>query len=115
MCDMQKYLPTSFFNAQEHYIVHLLHEIEMCGLVQTRTMFPVERYLKVLKKFVKQKACPEGSMLQGYLLFKSTVYFTKLCNELNIEGPQLWDSNQSEKVEGHVFIGRVKTREIKGG
>ena len=80
MCDMQKYLPTSFSNTQEHYIVHLLNEIDMCGLVQIRTMFPIEHYLKVLKKIVKQKARPEASMLQGYLFFKSTVYLTELCN-----------------------------------
>ena len=66
-------------------------------------MFPVEHYLKVLKKIVKQKAHPDGSMLQGYMLFKSIVYLTELCNELNIEEPQLWDSNQSEKFEGHVY------------
>ena len=89
MCDMQKYFPTSFFNAQEHYIVHLLHEIEMCGLVQTRTMFPIERYLKVLKKTVNQKPRHEGSMLQECLLFKSTFYLTELCKELNIEGPNM--------------------------
>ena len=70
MCDMQKYLPTSLFNAQEHYIVHILHEIEMCGPFQTRTMFPVEHYLKFLKKIIKKKARSERSMLQGYLLFK---------------------------------------------
>ena len=73
MCDMQKYFPTSFFNAQEHYIVHLLHEIEMCRTVRTRTMFPVENYLKVLKKNVKQMDRLEGSMIQGYMLFKSTI------------------------------------------
>ena len=87
MCDMEKYFPTSFFNAQEHYIVHLLYEIEMCGPIQTREMFPIERYLNVLKRFVKQKDRPEGSMLQGHMLFKSTVYLTELCKELNIEGP----------------------------
>ena len=87
MCDMQKYFLASFFDAQKHYIVHLLYEIEMCGPVQTRTMFPIEHYLKVLKMFVKQKVCPESSMLQGYMLFKSTVYLTELCKELNIEGP----------------------------
>ena len=114
MCDMEKYFPTSFFNAQEHYIVHLLYEIEMCGPVQTRTMFPIERYLNVLKRFVKQKAHPKGSMLQGYM-FKSIVYLTKLWKEINIEGTQLWDSNQSEKFEGHVFTRWAKTREIKGG
>ena len=91
MCDMQKYFSTSFFKAQEHYIVHLLYEIEMCGPIQTREMFPIEHYLKVLKRFVKKKARPKGSMLQGYMLFKSIVYLTKLCKELNIEGPRLWN------------------------
>ena len=89
MCDMQKYFPTSFFNAQEHYIVHLMHEIEMCGPVQTRTIFLFQRYLKVLKNFVKKKAHREGSMLQGCLLFKSKFYLTELCKELNIEGPTM--------------------------
>ena len=94
--------------------MHLLHEIDLYGPVQTRTMSPIECYSNVLKNFVKKKARPEGSMLQGYMLFKSTVYLTKLCKELNIEGLRLWDSKEIENVEGHVLRGLAKTREIKG-
>jgi len=41
MCEMQKYLPPSFFNAQEHYLIHQVEEIEMCGPVHTRSMWNV--------------------------------------------------------------------------
>ena len=33
MCEMQKYIPPTFFNAQEHYLIHQVEEIELCGPV----------------------------------------------------------------------------------
>jgi hypothetical protein len=53
MCEMQKYLPLTFFNAQEHYLVHQVEEIKKCGLVNTRSMWMVERHPKSLKALVK--------------------------------------------------------------
>jgi hypothetical protein len=52
MCQMQQYLPPTFFNAQEHYLIHQVEEIELCGPVHTRSMWMVERQLKSLKAFV---------------------------------------------------------------
>jgi hypothetical protein len=49
MCEMQKYIPPTFFNAQEHYLIHQVEEIENCGPVHTRSMWMVERHLKSLK------------------------------------------------------------------
>jgi len=31
---MKNYIPPRFFNLQEHYLIHLVEEIEICGLVQ---------------------------------------------------------------------------------
>ena len=67
MCEMQQYLPPAFFNAQEHYLIHQVEEIELCGPVSTRSMWMVERQLKSLKAFVRQRARPEGSMVEGYM------------------------------------------------
>jgi hypothetical protein len=53
MCEMQKYLPSEFFNAQEDYFIHQVEKIEICGPVHTRSMWMVERYLKSLKSFVR--------------------------------------------------------------
>ena len=52
MCEMQKYLPPTFFNAQEHYLIHQVEEIELCGPVHTRSMWMVERHLNSLKDFI---------------------------------------------------------------
>ena len=38
MCEMQKYLPPRFFNAQEHYLIHQVEEIELCGPVNSRNV-----------------------------------------------------------------------------
>ena len=63
MCEMQKYLPRGFFNAQEHYLIHQVEEIELCGSVNSRSMWMVERHLNSLKDFVRQRACPRGSIV----------------------------------------------------
>jgi hypothetical protein len=62
MCEIQKYLPPVFFNAQEHYLIHQVEEIEMCGPILTRSIGMVERHLKSLKNLVRQRARIEGSI-----------------------------------------------------
>ena len=52
ICEMQKCLPSTFFNAQEHYLIHQVEEIELCELVQTRSMWMVRRHFKLIKGFV---------------------------------------------------------------
>lgn len=61
-------MPTSFFDSQVLLLVHLVKDITLLGPVPYRWMFFVMRYMKTLKDFVRQKAKPEGSMLEGYLL-----------------------------------------------
>ena len=73
MCEMQKCLPPSFFNAQEHYLIHQVEEIKLCGPVPTRSMWMVERHLKFLKDLVRQRAHPKGSMVEGYMVYQTMV------------------------------------------
>ena len=63
MCEMQKYLPPAFFNAQEQYLIHQFEEIELCGPVNSRSMWLVERHLNTLKDFFRKRAHPKGSMV----------------------------------------------------
>ena len=93
MCEMQQYLPPAFFNAQEHYLIHQVEEIELSGPVHTRSMWMVERQLKSLKAFVRQRAHPEGSMVEGYMVYQSTVYISKYLIEValpHITMPRIW-------------------------
>jgi len=66
---MHKFLPSAFFNAQEHYLIHQFEEIELCVPIHARSMWMVERILKFLKALVRQRARLEGSMVEGYMVF----------------------------------------------
>src|SRR6187551_1338047 len=58
--------PPSFFNIMTHLLVHLVKEIRILGLVFLHNMFPFERFMGVLKKYVHNRARPEGSISKGY-------------------------------------------------
>jgi hypothetical protein len=58
--------PPSFFNIMTHLLVHLVEEIGVLGPVFLHNMFPFERFMGVLKKYVHNRARPEGSISKGY-------------------------------------------------
>src|SRR3954471_3873694 len=59
-------LPPSFFNIMTHLLVHLVEEISILGPVFLHNMFPFDRFMGVLKKYVHNRARPEGSISKGY-------------------------------------------------
>jgi hypothetical protein len=65
---LEMQLPTSFFDNQIHLISHLVEEVAIGGPISYCWMFPIERYLKTLKGFVRQNSRLEGSMGEGYLV-----------------------------------------------
>ena len=58
--------PPSFFNIMIHLLVHLVKEIDILGTVFLHNMFPFERFMGVLKKCVRNRARPEGSIASVY-------------------------------------------------
>src|SRR5215216_5683697 len=56
----------SFFNIMTHVLVHLVDEIVVLGSVFLHNMFPFERFMGVLKKYVRNHARPEGSISLGH-------------------------------------------------
>ena len=103
MCEMQRYIPPTFFNAQENYLIHQVEEIEICGPVHTRSMWMVERHLKSLKALVRQRARPEGSMVEGYMVYQSMVYISQYLPKLTAltmhAVDRIWDVNSIKKIE----------------
>ena len=62
ICMLEVCIPPSFFDIMEHPLIHLVDELEVCGRVGGRWMYPRERYLGTLKSYVRSKAQPEASM-----------------------------------------------------
>ncbi|KAL6146109.1 hypothetical protein ACLB2K_056792 [Fragaria x ananassa] len=74
VCLLEKFFPPSFFDIMIHLTVHLVREVEWCGPVFFRWMFPFERYMKVLKEYVKNRHFPEGCMAEKYIVEEAVEY-----------------------------------------
>jgi hypothetical protein len=66
MCMLEMYFPPSFFDMQQHLMIHLVDQIHTLDPLYLHSMFPYERYLTVLKSYVWNRAHPEGSIMEGY-------------------------------------------------
>lgn len=66
MCKLEMCFPPSFFDMQVHLIIHLVDQIKILGPLYLHHMFQLERYLGVLKGYVRNRAHPEGSIMEGY-------------------------------------------------
>jgi hypothetical protein len=50
-----------------HFLVHLVKKITILGPVLLHNMWPFDRFMLVLKKYVLNRARPEGSITKGYV------------------------------------------------
>jgi hypothetical protein len=114
MCEMKKYLPPTFFNAQEHYLINQVEEIEKCGSIHTRSMWMVERHLKSLKDLVRKRACLEDSMVEGYIVYQTMVYIAQYISEIvaSINVDHIWDVNSINKFEGEHLLGKGRMKKV---
>jgi hypothetical protein len=71
-------------------------------------MWMVERQLKSLKAFVRQRAHPEGSMVDGYMVYQCMVYFSQYLPKLaeNMNVPRIWHLDSINKFEGEPLFSR---------
>jgi hypothetical protein len=67
--------PPSFY-IMTHLLYHLVQELDLYGPVAARWMYPVERYMKTLKTYVRNAARPEGSMAEGYFKVECIGFIT---------------------------------------
>ncbi|CAA7059754.1 unnamed protein product [Microthlaspi erraticum] len=67
LCMFERFFPPSFFDIMVNLCVHLGREARLGGPVHFRWMYPFERYMKVLKDFVRNPARPEGCIAESYL------------------------------------------------
>jgi len=63
----EMWFPPGFIDVMTHLLVHLVKDLEICGPVGARWCYPIERHLCVLKRYVRNKAKPKGSMAMGYM------------------------------------------------
>lgn len=58
LCLLEKVFPPSLFDLMTHLAVHLIDELDICGLVHFRWMYPIKRAMKNLKGYVQNMCKP---------------------------------------------------------
>ena len=65
-----------------HLLVHLVKEIDILGLVFLHNMFSFERFMGVLKKCVRNRVRPEGSIASAYGIEKVIDFCVDFIDDL---------------------------------
>jgi hypothetical protein len=61
------WFPPKVFDMMTHLIIHLVDELEICGLVGAKRCYPMERYLLVLKRYVRNNTRLEACRAFGHM------------------------------------------------
>nr|ABA97003.1 transposon protein, putative, CACTA, En/Spm sub-class [Oryza sativa Japonica Group] len=96
--------PPSFFNIMTHLLCHLVKEISILGPVYLHNMFPFERYMGVLKKYVRNRACPEASIAKGYGTEEVIEFCVEFIEDLRPIGVR--ESRHEGRLRGKGTLGR---------
>ncbi|XP_042407063.1 uncharacterized protein LOC121996952 [Zingiber officinale] len=103
LCMLERYFPPAFFTISVHLTIHLAREARLCGLVQFRWMYPFERFMKMLKGYVKNRARPEGCIAECYLTEERMRFCSAYIKKAACIGLR---SNRNDDLENGVVEGR---------
>jgi len=105
-----------------HLVVHLVKEVRLCGPVYLRWMYLVERYMKILKGFVKNHYSPKASMIERYITEESIEFCSEYMSKANpiglpanswhhrrstikcLCGMNIVSKSQLEVLQAHLYI-----------
>ncbi|KAF7132507.1 hypothetical protein RHSIM_Rhsim09G0076000 [Rhododendron simsii] len=82
LCKLEKIFPPAFFDVMVHLAVHLPREAILGGPVHYRWMYPIERFLGTLKQFVSNRARPEGSIAEAYIVKECITFCSMYLDEV---------------------------------
>ena len=96
--------PPSFLNVMTHLLVHIVKEINILGPVFLHNMFPFERYMSVLKKYVRNHSRPEGCIAKGYGTEEVIEFCVDFIDDLNSIGVPM--SRHEGRLRGNGILGK---------
>ncbi|KAL7594807.1 hypothetical protein Lser_V15G29251 [Lactuca serriola] len=82
LCLLEKHFPPSFSNVMIHLNVHLTREVKLCGPIFFRWMYPFERFMKVIKGYVRNKNRPEGCIAEENVTEETIEFFSQFLKRM---------------------------------
>jgi hypothetical protein len=91
---LEIYIPPGFFVISTHLLIQLVDDLEICGLIGAQWCYPIERYLAVLKNYVRNRARHEGCMGMGYMYDEALGFFTEYLSLYEHTRRKMWDLDE---------------------
>ncbi|XP_065863360.1 uncharacterized protein [Euphorbia lathyris] len=82
---LEKIFPPSFFDVMVHLPIHLANEAMLAGPVHYRWMFSTEREMQKYKRYVRNRARPEGSIAEGYIANECLTFCSRYLERAEIK------------------------------
>lgn len=102
LCKLEAIFPPAFFDVMLHLLIHLPEEALRGGPVYLRWMYSIERFLGTLKKYVRNRSRPEGSIAEAYIANESltlcSMYFEGIDTRFN-RNDRNWVENESAATD----------------
>ncbi|XP_060966845.1 uncharacterized protein LOC115703952 [Cannabis sativa] len=114
LCKMESIFPPAFFDIMIHLVLHLPEEAILGGPVFMRWMYPFERYMKKLKNYVGNKARPEGSIAESYVIDEALTFCSMYFKGVETRFNRL-DRNEDEVVPRKLYVFQSQCRPITKG
>ncbi|KAK3219394.1 hypothetical protein Dsin_013364 [Dipteronia sinensis] len=113
-CKLESIYPPAFFDIMVHLVVHLPMEAKLDGPVAYQWMFPFERYLGTWKKYVRNKAKPEGSIAEAYVVNEALTFCSMYLGviETKFNRPERNDDKGKNRKECALLIFSQKARHL---
>ncbi|KAA0062841.1 transposase [Cucumis melo var. makuwa] len=105
LCNLEKYFLSSFFTIMVHLVVHLVREVKLCGPVYLRWMYPFERYMKVLKNFVRNRNRPEGCIAEAQVCEEAVQFCSDFLSGLDPIGLGSLNSKEDKQNDRPMLAG----------
>ncbi|XP_060966714.1 uncharacterized protein LOC133035059 [Cannabis sativa] len=82
LCKLETIFPPAFFDIMVHVVMHLPQEAILGGPVQYRWMYPIERSMSVYKQYVRNRARPEGSIAESFVVNEALTFCSMYFREV---------------------------------
>ena len=112
MCLMEIWFPPSFFDIMVHLPIHLVRQVKLCGPIANAWCYPVERHLNVLKKYVRNRAHPEGAIANAYMFDEALGFCTEYLKLYPHTRRRIWDEEEELGDCGELLEGKASNREL---
>ena len=82
--ELEIYFPPAFFDVMVHLLIHIVDDIIHLRPTFLHSMMPFKRMNGVIKGYVRNRARPDGSIVQGFLTEECISFCT---NYLDVDNP----------------------------